>query len=70
MMPEFITNLSLIWLILIITLFVLITVMKAISLYISANKGQKVWFVFLFIFSSGILHLIYLIIRPGSRRRK
>ena len=45
-------------------------VWKGIALYLSTQRKQKVWFVFLLVVNSlGILPIIYLILNKGKKKR-
>lgn len=70
MMPEFIANLGLVWILLIVLFSIVNIILVSMALYISANRGQKGWFTVLIIFGSVFLSWIYLIINPGRKKRK
>jgi len=61
-----------VWLFPLIAIFAVIElVLKGYTLWLSARKGQSVWFIFLLIVNSiGILPIIYLLINGRASKKK
>jgi Family of unknown function (DUF5652) len=63
---------NIIWIWPLIVIFAIVElILKGYTLWLSARKGQKVWFVFLLIVNSiGILPIIYILLNPPKSKKK